>query len=157
MPPDRKNGGPGHHTRTTATCKIKPADQQTTQPDQCTAPAEKSALVSEQFALDFDDQAELTTAQKFEQFHAENGHVYTLLVQLARQWKSTTGREKLGVAALYERARWEIAVRTNDPDFRLNNDYRSYYSRMIMIREPDLADLFELRRSAADGWIGRAA
>lgn len=94
-----------------------------------------------------------TLAEQFEEFHADNPHVYTVLVYLARQWIRLTDRHKIGIGALYERARWEIAVQTNDPDFRLNNNFRAFYARLIMRDEPGLDDLFDLRRSAADEWL----
>lgn len=94
------------------------------------------------------------TAERFEAFHADNPHVYRTLVHLARQWISVTGRRKIGLQALYERARWEIAIQTTDADFRLNNNYAAYYARLIMHQEPDLDGIFELRRSEADAWLG---
>lgn len=98
-----------------------------------------------------------TTAEKFEQFHADNPVVYRTLCALARDWLARTGHRRLGIGQLTERCRWEIAMRTNDPDFKINNTYRAYYARLIMATEPDLSDIFELRTSAADEWIGRAA
>lgn len=80
-----------------------------------------------------------------------------ILVRLARQWVDETGRHKLGIKTLYERARWEIALATTDPDFKLNNNFTAFYARLIMRREPDLADLFDLRHSAADMWIDQYA
>jgi hypothetical protein len=35
-------------------------------------------------------------------------------------------------------------------DFKLNNNYRAHYARLIMHQEPDLDGIFELRRSKAD-------
>lgn len=107
-----------------------------------------------------DDQREipfeqaLTAARRFEQFHAANPNVYRVLVALAREWVRRTGRLKLGIATLYERARWDLAIVTDDPDYKLNNDHRAYYARLIMRQERDLTGLFDLRRSPeADQWI----
>lgn len=94
-----------------------------------------------------------TLAEQFEQFHADNPRVYTVLVQLAREWVRSTRHHKLGIATLFERARWEIAIATNDPEFKLNNNYRAFYARLIMRNETDLDGMFELRRSAADEWL----
>lgn len=94
---------------------------------------------------------------RFEQFHRDNPTVYLTLVRLAREWVQRTGRHKLGIATLFERARWEIALATSDPDWKLNNTYRAYYARLIMRREPDLAGLFDLRTSEADTWIAGVA
>ena len=95
----------------------------------------------------------MSAATKFKKFHADNPAVYDMLVRLAREWVTATGRRKLGMKALFERARWEIALRTSDPDYKLNNYYTAYYARLIMLREHDLDGLFDLRTSEADGWI----
>ena len=105
--------------------------------------------MADQLLLVFDG----TTAAKFESFHRENPHVYRTLVQLARQWVNAMGSQKLGISMLFETARWNLAIQTNSPDYRLNNDFRAYYSRLIQRQEPDLAHLFEMRASAADAWI----
>ena len=104
--------------------------------------------------IDPDDEA---LAARFEQFHQDNPHVYTILVRLAREWIRRTGRQKVGISALFERTRWEIAIATNDPEFKINNNHRAFYARVIMRDEPDLADLFDVRRSVADEWLERAA
>ena len=102
------------------------------------------------------DHSPMTEA--FDRFHTENPRVYETLVRLARQWVAMTGRHKLGIATLYERTRWEIALATNDPDYKLNNNWRADYARLIMAQEPDLDELFDVRRSDADEWIaGRSA
>lgn len=93
------------------------------------------------------------TAARFEEFHTDNPIVYEVLVSLAGQWVAATGRRKLGIGALFERARWDIALVTGDPDFKLNNNYRAYYARLIMRQERHLAGLFDLRASEADEWL----
>lgn len=98
-----------------------------------------------------------TTAKRFEQFHQDNPLVYLTLCRLARAWVRSTGRRKLGINSLVERVRWEIAINTNDPDFKINNNYAPYYARLIMTAESDLDGLFELRSSAADEWMENRA
>lgn len=102
------------------------------------------------------DKKDLTT--RFEEFHAANPHVYRTLVEQARRWVRETGRHKLGAQMLIERVRWVLAITTRGDDYKINNDYAAFYARLLMYREPDLAGLFDLRRSEADGWDpGRAA
>lgn len=107
--------------------------------------------MSDQLTLNWADE------NAFERFHTANPRVYEVLVRLAREWVGRTGRHKLGIATLYERTRWEIALATSDPDFKLNNNFRAYYARLIMLREPDLDGLFDLRASEADEWIAGVA
>lgn len=94
-----------------------------------------------------------TLDDRFWAFHEQNPHVYRALVQLARQLKAA-GRRRFGIGALFERLRFEAALRTWGDEFRLNNNYRSRYARLIMRQEPDLDGFFELRelqtRSALD-------
>lgn len=92
-------------------------------------------------------------SEAFEEFHHHNPKVYVVLVRLAREWTKRTGRRELGIKTLYERTRWEIALATSDPDFKLNNNYTAFYARLIMAQEPDLAGMFDLRVSDADTWI----
>jgi hypothetical protein len=94
-----------------------------------------------------------TVGQRFDEFHAANPNVYDTLVRLAREWIDTTGRRKLAIATLFERARWEIALATNDPDYKINNNYKPYYARLIMARNQTLDGLFDLRASDADEWL----
>jgi len=89
----------------------------------------------------------------FDTFHAENPRVYTVMVYLARQWIDRTGRHKIGMQALFERARWEIAIATSDPDYKINNNFAAYYARLIMYQESDLDEIFNLRTSEADAWL----
>jgi hypothetical protein len=107
-----------------------------------------------QTALAFND----TPAEKFEAFHAANPKVYAILLRLAREWVATFGQTKLGIATIYEAARWQISLATNDPKYKLNNNFRAYYARLLMTENGDLDGLFDVRDSAADMWIaGRTA
>jgi hypothetical protein len=79
--------------------------------------------------------------RSFWKFHMANPHVYALLVRLAREWKNQTGR-KLGIKALFERARWEYSVRTTKTAPALNNNHTAFYARLIMEQERDLNGIF---------------
>lgn len=81
---------------------------------------------------------------EFWQFHHRNPAVYALLVKLAREWKRNTGN-KLGIKALFERARWESGIRTDSREYNLNNNHTAFYARLIMSQERDLDGLFNLR------------
>jgi hypothetical protein len=83
---------------------------------------------------------------RFEQFHKNNPHVYRNLVKLARAVRQQNPHAKIGIAALFEELRWQYAIQTTDTDYRLNNNYRSRYARLIEEQEPDLKGIFETRR-----------
>ena len=84
---------------------------------------------------------------EFRGFHERNPVVYETLVRLAREAKRK-GHNKIGIAMLWERMRWELTIELPNHkagDFKLNNNYRSRYARLIMQCEPDLADMFDIR------------
>lgn len=84
--------------------------------------------------------------QQFQAFHADNPHVYRSLRRLALDLRAR-GVRKYGIAGLFEVLRWQHAMTTTDPssDFKLNNNFRSFYSRILMDNEPSLAGFFETR------------
>jgi hypothetical protein len=82
--------------------------------------------------------------REFYDFHAKNPAVYRKLVELARQAKAS-GRTRVGIGMLYEVVRWHVFLITTDDEYKLNNNHRSRYARLIMEQEPDLAGIFELR------------
>lgn len=85
----------------------------------------------------------------FVNFHADNPDVYAELVALARTWR-TRGYAKLGIATVFEVLRWNRYMDGKDKHgFKLNNNYRALYARLIMEQEPDLAGMFELRERTA--------
>jgi hypothetical protein len=86
----------------------------------------------------------------FTRFHRENPHVYLELVRMSRQLVAH-GHEKIGIGMLFEVLRWRHMLQTTGDTFKLNNNYRSYYARLIMLSEPDLRGVFELRRLHGPG------
>lgn len=89
----------------------------------------------------FDDPIEAA----FRAFHHDHPEVYRELAVLARAWK-TAGHKKLGIATLFEVLRWNAHLEGRDVDgFKLNNNYRSRYARLLMANERDLDGLFDTR------------
>lgn len=102
-----------------------------------------------QLGLDFEspDFKNLSLSERFQVFHKLNPAVYNMLARLARK-AVAQGKRRVGIGMLWEVMRWEIWLDTTDAgsEFKLNNDYRSRYARMIMETEPDLAGIFETRK-----------
>ena len=83
--------------------------------------------------------------ERFEKFHRANPRVYSLILLYSRQVKAR-GYAHYSINAIFERIRWHVFIETrSEDDFKLSNDYRSRYARLVMEQEPDLADFFELR------------
>lgn len=91
--------------------------------------------------------------QAFEDFHADNPHVYDSLVRLARKAR-VRGHRRIGIELLFAVLRWERMMAVNDPSqgtFKLNDHYTSRYARLIMEREPDLDGMFVTRTLRSHG------
>ncbi len=96
----------------------------------------------------------LPIAERFEEFDRDNPAVFTTMVRLARKARGE-GLEKVGIDLIYNVARWELRLQTTTEGagFRLNDHYRAFYARKVMRECPDLAGIFDLRRSEADAWV----
>jgi hypothetical protein len=87
---------------------------------------------------------------QFRAFHAKNPHIYVELVKLARQAKDA-GWTKAGIGMLYEVVRWNVLIGSTDRRFKMTNNHRAYYSRLMMAQEEDLAGFFDMRELAPTG------
>jgi hypothetical protein len=84
--------------------------------------------------------------QRFTEFHAANPHIYFAIVAKARKAVSK-GYNKIGIGFLVEICRWEDGGSTISRDgFKISNDFRSRYSRLIEQQEPDLKGFFTKRQ-----------
>ena len=89
-------------------------------------------------------------AAKFWKFHIDNPHIYHRLVDLAVQLKEN-GVEQYGMGSLFEVLRWHWATGTaRGEEFKLNNNYRPFYARLIMKNVTSLDDFLAIRDSQAD-------
>lgn len=88
----------------------------------------------------------------FEKYHQKNPHVYKFLVHFARQAIQAMRDRGIqdpqySIAAVVERARWHINFEVKGyEDFKIDNDYRARYSRLIQRQETDLRGVFNLRK-----------
>lgn len=105
--------------------------------------------MQQQLAIGEAPDAKIPLAVRFEHFHETNPHVYQELVMLARRAKRT-GASKIGIGQLFEILRWRHMLSTHGDLYLLNNNYRAFYSRLIMDHEPDLTGFFDIRASVAD-------
>lgn len=88
-------------------------------------------------------------ADRFAQFHADNGWVFEALEALCSDWL-TRGHNRVGVKQMFEVIRWQYGRRTSgDQGFRCNNDFTSRYARLLIDRHPEWAEAIETRRLRA--------
>lgn len=87
--------------------------------------------------------------EQFNEFHKNNPHVYRTIVRMTRELKAQ-GHNKIGMQMIIEVLRWRSMMKTIGDDYKLNNDYASFYSRLIMDNEEDLKDIYPIRTSKTD-------
>lgn len=82
---------------------------------------------------------------EFQEYHAANPDVYVGCRAYARKYKEA-GKSRVGIHLLIERVRWELSLdlRTED-EFKIPNGFKPLYARLLVLFEPDIADMFELR------------
>jgi hypothetical protein len=91
---------------------------------------------------------------RFCRFHNANPAVYELLRDLALRATVKRGRTKIGIAMLFEVLRWEFYLKADEnEEFKLCNDYKAPYARLLMKQEPQLKDIFNLKKSRVDNDI----
>jgi predicted metal-dependent hydrolase len=84
-----------------------------------------------------------TIQEQFEEFHRRNPHVYRLIYGLARKYK-LSGNKRCGMKMLWETLRFNSGVETHGNEYKLNNNFTSRYSRMLL-EEPDMHGFFKVR------------
>lgn len=85
---------------------------------------------------------ELTSA--FREFHARSPQVFVGLKSLALIAKKR-GATRYGIKALIEVYRWNVLAKTDDPEFKINNNHAPFYARLLMREVPELDGFFETR------------
>jgi hypothetical protein len=84
---------------------------------------------------------------KFLEFHFENPQVYAALLREARKYRAIHGPlSKVGIATLWEHLRWGYYMdTTTNEGFKLPNNHRAYYARLLMSCHVELAGLFKTK------------
>ena len=91
----------------------------------------------------------MSIENSFMTFHRENPRVYSSLVSLVRRYQVKHGAVRVGIGMFWELLRWDMLMSTDHYEFKLNNNYRSRYARLIMDNEPGLGDCFQVRELRA--------
>lgn len=82
---------------------------------------------------------------KFQRYHRNNPDVFALLLRFTLEAKRR-GYRHYGVGAVFERIRWHMDIETHDKEgFKLNNNYRSRYVRLLEQLFPEHAGFYRKR------------
>ncbi|AJC58607.1 hypothetical protein [Streptomyces sp. 769] len=90
-----------------------------------------------------------TIQAQFETFHQLNPWVLRALEELTADYLRR-GAQRVGIGMLFEVLRWRYALATEGDEFRLNNNFRSRYVRLLIDRHPEWQSAFEVRALRAD-------
>lgn len=108
-----------------------------------------TAIPADQLALPFEPAqpapGELTIAERFERFHAQNPQVYAALLSLALA-EVAQGARVVRTKDIYERLRSQGCATVTAPgeEWRLNNIYTRCYARLLN-QHPQLAGRIPMR------------
>lgn len=80
----------------------------------------------------------------FKVFDTANPSVYGLL-EAAALAAQRAGATRIGIAKLVEDIRYNPTIATTSEPFKLNNNFRALYARLLVHRHPTLQPLFVLR------------
>lgn len=80
----------------------------------------------------------------FWDFHKANPEIYLELRRLAFHLLDR-GRTHYSIAGLFEVVRYNRAATTTGEPYKVNNNYRALYARLLMREEPKLEGFFSLR------------
>jgi len=90
--------------------------------------------------------------EEFWKFHSDNPNVFHLFADVALKTKRS-GRDRYSIQAIAEVVRWQTDIETIDQHFKLPNNTRAYYARLLMHEFPSLKNFFNTRPVAgADLW-----
>ena len=85
----------------------------------------------------------VTIQEEFEWFDRANPEVYKLFKRFALAAKRS-GRARFGAKAIVERIRWEYALRTDHPEFKMPNNFTARYVRKLIADMPEFEGFFQL-------------
>ena len=87
---------------------------------------------------------------EFIDFHLDNPKVWELYLQFASDMVHH-GHKKLSSEMLINRVRWETMFNTTDKQFKINNNHKPYYARLLLSTQRFKNTKFrEVRQSCAD-------
>lgn len=80
-----------------------------------------------------------TIEYEFIKFHEKNPDVYQKLREYAIEMYYR--QRRVGISLLWERVRWDM-MDTKGDKYKLPNNFRSRYARLLMKQEPELKGFF---------------
>lgn len=87
----------------------------------------------------------------FYRYHEKNAPVADWFLKAAQALQQEEHRTRYGIGALTERIRWNIRIGVIKTEgFKISNSVRACYARLVVMRDPSLCGIFEIKPSIAD-------
>ncbi len=88
----------------------------------------------------------------FIDFHKKNPNLYKEFEKQAFR-AINAGRKKISAKMIINYIRWNVFLESSDSNFKINDAFQSYYSRLFISLHPEHADKLECRklRNEQDG------
>lgn len=87
----------------------------------------------------------MTKKEKWWKWHKDNPQVYELFERFTFE-AIGSGREHFSHWLIMNRIRWETAIKTTGPVFKISNDYIAYYARLFMSLHPEYKGFFRIKK-----------
>lgn len=106
-------------------------------------------LIQTELSVDQFDGLSSQAYLKFKKYHTDNPEIYETFKSYALR-AIKRGFKRLSAELIINIIRWETPIRAKDDYFKINNDFKPFYSRMFMNEFPEHAGFFQKRASKAD-------
>jgi len=98
-------------------------------------------------AMNFETLNGKSIEDSFWDFHRSNPHIYHLFAKYALYMIRSKGMKKISSKLIINRIRWEVYVETDtDDDYRINDAFTPWFSRLFIKDFPEYKNIFEFRR-----------
>lgn len=95
------------------------------------------------------EQQETESFKRFQKYHEENPQIYEFFKRYTLR-SIERGYKHLSAEFIFNVIRWETPIGASGDDFKINNDFKPWYSRLFMKEFPQFQDFFRKRKSKAD-------
>jgi hypothetical protein len=86
-----------------------------------------------------------TQKKRFKEFHENNPLVFEEFKNLAFKIKNT-GRKKYSAEAILQVLRWHRDLQTTGEPFKISNNFRSMYARLLVHNYPEFKEFFTMHK-----------
>ncbi len=91
-----------------------------------------------------------TMPEKFIKYHRDNPEIYDKFVEITLQAILIKKFQHFSAEFIFNVIRWETPIEAKNDPFKINNNYKAFYSRLFMAQYPHYDGFFRTRESKAD-------